>query len=195
MNIIGKQDLRFADAINWHRKITKPWDVARLSIRLCQLLKFGGLYCNDTHTVGYTGDGKIFEITFPKARFIELELKNSYVYTVARYADKAIESPHEISTIYEAWEKMEGDWYDVSQLLNIGVNQILGFPDTEYYNYCDISKKNKVCSSGYIVGLVKCWQKHWQGQYRRPLEGIHVEKVYPAHLLNHPTFNIVGRLM
>lgn len=104
--------------------------------------------------------------------------------------------------------QMLGEFYDVGQLLDIAINQILGFPHRRKSKWFDFGKKLKVCSVGVRVIYeailqdllggrpavgIKFLFPHlnpvmWTGEEYRRYRGTDVEMTSPAHFANSHYF-------
>jgi len=199
LNIDVRPDqLMFGDTINSSPNHVKFWDIPTHVIRLYQKLH---LYAHwkDTHTVTYVGTAHgrfksphIFECTFPLARYLPFDewySPDDHTYNINRYAD-AIPN-YEAETIFlNIFDGVEGTVYDVGSLLDFLIQDVLGYPLTDWGNWLDFGEDNMVCSVVARTPQVKWYNDKLKdsGNCRRPGGDIHVERTAPALFPDHDTY-------
>lgn len=105
---------------------------------------------------------KVFSVEPPKATFITTEEFALEHITVYRYTKKKFYS-EDIKILLEATIPILLTQYDFGQLINIAVNQILGYPYDEKVLWFDFGCKMKVCSVG-VGAIIQKWRKTLEAQ-------------------------------
>lgn len=168
----------------------------------------------DTHTVCYFDFDKIFSYDFPYAHWQNLYgvcgAKEITVYRCrGDLYGKATDGLDEqdLRAMEKAATQMLGEFYDVGQLLDIAINQVLGFPHRRKGKWFDFGKKLKVCSVGVRVIYEAVLQdilgrpaagikflfrnlnpERWTQEQCREYRGTDVEMTSPAHFANSNFF-------
>ena len=203
-NQIFPDDLCFGDTIN-SSPINAPFsDVPTQVIRGYQLLHLYRSW-RETHSVKFVGDAHgaflepyIFEFTWPSARFVPFKDWYSpwkYDYTVHRYAD-AIWSDQAEDIMLELFKSVDGVLYDAGSLVDFIIQDLLGYPTSEWHQFLDFGKQNMVCSVVCRAAEVKAYEETLaSGPARRPGGSkIHIERTPPALLHDHCTYLDLGSL-
>jgi len=136
-----------------HPKWWPPWKpLPCLGIKGWQLVQGYKPWHVYTHVGRYLGDGKLFEVTTPKARIIDVrEFLDGADFRLAqrivhgkpfRFSDDALRY------MWEAAEKLNGTSYDVGQLFNHVVMDLYGVPLDGWTRITDLSANQRVCSAG-----------------------------------------------
>jgi len=100
---------------------------------------------------------KTFSVEPPKALYIPTEEYALDDITIYRYKNKELDE-NDIERILLATLPILLTDYDYGQLMNILVNQTLGYPYDEKVKWFDLGSKRKVCSVGVAVVYQK-WRK------------------------------------
>ncbi len=178
--------------------------LAELAIRQHQKSLFGkNSDWRDTHTMLFFNADETFSVELPKATF--KPLKEYCLTELSIFRLKLIElSPDYLTTMKQIAEKMKGYDYDIGQLLDIAINEILGYRYQRKVKIFDFGRKKKVCSVGVRVIFEKLFQesirdqnndsKHWLFRELNPEKwsakeirkyiGTHIEVTTPAHFAN-----------
>lgn len=161
----------------------------------------------DTHTMLYLGAKKLFSVELPKCIYDTIDSVRGKKVTVWRYTKKEL-GKDDIKIMQKGAKKLVGTTYDVGQLLNIAVNQILGYPYDEKVKWFDMGAKRKVCSVG-VAYIYQYWRQktgkkvqrlfselnslYWEKWFVRDfyIDGgrWNVENTYPANFANTEMFN------
>lgn len=174
-------------AIRWHQK---------------RLLGKHSNY-RDTHTMMYLGNDKTFSVELPKAVIKPVEEYCISDMSIYRINYKL--SPDMIHDLRVHASVMEGENYDVGQLLDIAINGILGYNHLRKVKAFDFGSKNKVCSVGvralferlnqeYKIAHGKKWLFYslnpivWHESDISEYKGTDVEATTPSHFANSHLF-------
>ena len=199
--IIDPDELRFGDTLNSYPNHVDAIDVPTHVIRLYQALH-GYSHWRDTHTVTFVGDAHgrfesdhIFECTTPVARYLPFDewySPDTHTYNLNRYAD-AIPTYEAELLMLHVFNEVEGTFYDVGSLIDFIIQDILGYPLTEWGSWLDFGSKNMVCSV-----VARAAQMKWYNELlintacRRPGGDIHIERTCPALFPDHKTYLHIG---
>lgn len=158
----------------------------------------------DTHTMMYLGDNKTFSVELPKAT-----IKPVSTYCLSDMSIYRLKHKMTPSMVYDMLihaTKMEGESYDVGQLLDIAINGILGYDHLRKVTTFDFGAKKKVCSVGVRVlfeklnlerkitkqdgkWLFRSLNPHiWPPAAIKKYKGTDVEATTPAHFANSDFF-------
>jgi len=196
--MINPLELRFGDTINSASNKVAFWDIPTHAIRLYQFIR---LYKNwkDTHTVTFVGDAHgrfneptIFECTFPRAKYTPLSewyKPEEKEYTINRYAD-AIPNYEGESIMLNVFNAVDGTFYDVGNLIDIVILDILGYPTNDWKAIIDFGKEKMVCSVVARAAQMKWYNTQLKdiALCRRPGGELHVERTPPALFPEHDTY-------
>lgn len=106
----------------------------------------------DIHSMTYFDKKHIFSVEPPVTKWVTLEEIEDKNYSVYRYTYKKL-TKADTTIMRDAAEKMIGVPYDVGQLIDIGFQEVLGYPPyIDKLNIFDFSKKMRMCSAG--VGII-----------------------------------------
>jgi len=206
-----KRNLKPGDIINidGYDKILEPWNiVTHKCVRSHQKHLFGPLSnYHDTHTMMYFGPDKVFSVTAPKTRWETIEKHAENRFTILRYTKKQF-TDHDIAIMYNTALKIIDTKYDYGQLLDIAINQILGYDNIIKYKWFDMGKKRMVCSVGCrtimedlrhqqeIEGTIaierlfnKLNEMHWTQHQIDEFTRVDVECTSPGHFSNTNWFD------
>lgn len=159
-------------------KVIKPGDVVNQSgharwyefwlhltywgIRRYQKSLFGkNANWRDTHTMLFFDDWDTFSVEMPKARVKPLHeycLSDMSIYRL-RLMEPA---PEHIDCMMDSADKMIGTQYDIGQLLDIAIREILGYGQDRPLSIFDFGRKKKVCS----VGVRVCFEYLYQNMIK-----------------------------
>ncbi len=110
-----------------------------------------------THTMLYLDEDNTFSVEFPEATMKPLQeycLSQFCIYKL-----QLIElTPDHVAILKEAARTMVGELYDVGQLLDISINDLLGFDPLRPLSIFDFGRKNKVCSVGVRAAFGHLYQ-------------------------------------
>jgi len=164
---------------------------------------------HDSHTMLFFNEKNTFSVELPKATFKPIQeycLSNMSIYRC-----KMVEMTTEnVDSMMDAAKIMQGSDYDIGQLLDIALREILGYTQDRPLRFFDFGKKKKVCSVGarvcyehlYIKKIKPSldnpppgkwlfhsvdpekWSKDFAGSYK----GTDVEATAPAHFANTDYF-------
>jgi len=163
----------------------------------------------DTHTMLFFDQWDTFSVEIPKATVKPLQ--NYCLSNMSIYRCKLVEmKPEYVETMMDAADKMISTDYDIGQLLDIALREILDYPQDRPLKFFDFGKKKKVCS----VGIRACyeylymqkikpslnnppqgkWLFHsantskWPAKFIEKYKGTDVEATAPAHFANTDYF-------
>ncbi len=162
----------------------------------------------DNHTMMFFDEDNTFSVELPIATMKPLQgycLSNLSIY---RLRLVSLTSDH-IDTMKKAAKDMVGTGYDIGQLLDIAVNQILGYENQRRLTIFDFGRKKKVCSVGVRVVFEYLYQKRvrpadfqsgkwlfdklnpskWLKKKVDQFNGTDVEATSPAHFANSDYFS------
>jgi len=202
---VSPDELMFGDTINSSPDHVDAIDIPTHIIRLYQALH-GYSSWRDTHTVTFVGDAHgrfesdhIFECTWPRARYMpfsEWYSPNDHTYNVNRYAD-AIPTIQGEELFLNVFNVTEGELYDVGDLIDFIIQDILGYPLSEWGSWLNWGDDKMVCSV-----VARASQMNWHNEElkyvtrcRRPGGDIHVERTPPALFPDHDTYLHLGKLI
>jgi len=198
LTVVSPDELMFGDTINSSPGHVKFWDIPTHAIRLYQRIHLYH-HWKDTHTVTYVGDAHgrfdtphLFEATFPLAKytpFDEWYSPDDHTYNINRYAD-AIPN-YEAETLFlEIFNEVEGSVYDVGELFDFLIQDILGYSLTYWGKWADFGERETVCSVVARTAQMKWYNDKLKenGHCRRPGGDIHVERTAPALFPDHDTY-------
>ncbi len=126
----------------------KPWNcIAKWGIQYYQKRLFGKKSdYKPTHTVLYFSPDKILSTTTPKVRWETLEERISEGFTVYRYSKKEYSDRH-IEIMFNEASKLIGLSYDVGDLVDMMICQLLGYDHARKVRWFEFSRKKMVCST------------------------------------------------
>ena len=101
---------------------------------------------NDTHTTVFFDAQHTFSVEPPKAKFLNVEEYINDDISVYRYYRDL--SGSDVNVMRNTAVTMIGFDYDVGQLIDISINQILGYPGHNEVTIFDNGKNNHDCSAG-----------------------------------------------
>lgn len=203
--------LKPGDIINQtgHQKLWQFWlTITYWAIRHHQKKLFGkNSNWRDTHTMLYLDPLNTFSVEMPKATMKPLQEYCLSDFSIYRLQLIKLTSDH-ISVLKEVALTMVGEDYDIGQLLDIGINAILGYKNQRRLTLFDFGKKKKVCSVGVRVLFEKLYQDKlkseekrqekwlfyelnpdkWPAKLVRTYRGTDVEATSPAHFANSDYF-------
>lgn len=199
------------DVINQvgERKWWEFWlAVTYVAIRSHQKKLFGkDSNWKDTHTMLYFDEKNTFSVELPKAI-----LKPLHTYCLSQlsiYRLRLAElTPDFIKTLKAAAKEMEGEDYDIGQLLDIAIYGLLGYDNQRPLPIFDFGKKKKVCSVGVRTAFEYLYKKRikkpdsrpgkwlfyelnpdkWPSEAIQKYKGTDVEATSPAHFANSDYF-------
>ena len=161
----------------------------------------------DTHTMLYLDEYNTFSVELPKATMKPLReycLSNLSIYRL-----RLTELTHDyLETLREAAMEMVGEYYDIGQLLDIALNDLLGYDHQRRLKIFDFGREKKVCSVGVRVAFEYLYKSKIKKEDSRPgkwlfyelnsekfpkeaiekYEGTDVEATSPAHFANSDYF-------
>lgn len=161
----------------------------------------------DIHTMLYLDQDNTFSVELPRA--IVKPLGEYCLSNLSIYRLRLTELPPDfVKTLRDAAMEMVGEDYDVGQLLDIGINGILGYDHQRRLKVFDWGRKRKVCSVGVRVTFEYLYQSRIKTQDSRPgkwlfyelnpekwsqeavqkYRGTDVEATSPAHFANSDFF-------
>lgn len=160
-------------------------------------------YVYGVHTVIYTDHGRYFEVAAPEARwgdFCNSTVDRTRWFIVCRYADQEGNwlSETEKRIFRAVFRELEGVGYDYGQLIDILINQMMGWSPADYLSIFDLGRSRKVCSVAARIAWLRWWKEYGRehlSHSRRPGGNLNAERTSPALFENHETFNVVGRLV
>lgn len=201
--VIDPAELRFGDTINSFSNHVDLIDIPTHLIRLYQVLH-GYSNWRDSHTVTFVGDAHgrfqtdhAFECTLPFGRYISFDewyKPDTHTYNVNRYADAIVTYAAE-SIMLDVFNAVEGTFYDVGSLIDFIIQDILGYPLSEWGNFLDFGEDNMVCSVVARAAQMKWYNKLLiNTACRRPGGDIHVERTPPALFPDHDTYLHLTRM-
>ncbi len=154
-----------------------------------------------------------FSVEPPKAKFIPTEKYAMKDITIWRYTKKKF-SKSDVEILLKAAEHIIGTKYDFGQLLDIAINQILGYPFDDKIKWFDFGNKQKVCSVGVATIFEKFRNetksidrlfsklnfRKWSGSMIKKFYSNggrwDIEQTYPANFSNSAThFNTEFKLV
>ena len=160
----------------------------------------------DDHTMLYFDQDNTFSVELPRATLKPLQeycLSNLSIY---RLCLKKL-TPADIKVMIQAAREMVGTDYDLGQLLDIAINDILGFQHQRRLTIFDFGRKKKVCSVGVRVVFEHLYRtkirppdapekwlfdqlnpEKWSEKAIQKFRGTDVEATTPAHFANSDYF-------
>jgi len=175
----------------------------------CHQKKLFGKSSNwkDTHTMMFFDEDNTFSVELPTTTMKPLEeycLSNLSIY---RLRLVSLNLDH-MDMMKKAAKDMVGTDYDIGQLLDIAINQILGYEHQRRLTIFDFGRKKKVCSVGVRVAFEYLYQKKfcsadsqsgkwlfdklnpdkWPEKKVDHFHGTDVEATSPAHFANSDYF-------
>lgn len=161
----------------------------------------------DDHTMMFFDRSNTFSVELPKATLKPLEeycLSNLSIY---RLRLRELLSD-DVKIMTATARSMVGMDYDIGQLLDIAINQILGYEHQRRLKFFDLGRKKKVCSVGVRVVFEHLYQtkmkgedsrsgkwlfdelnpKKWTQKKIQKFQGTDVEATSPAHFANSDYF-------
>ncbi len=161
----------------------------------------------DDHTMMFFDEDNTFSVELPIATMKPLKkycLSNLSIYRLRLIELKA----DHINTMRRSAKNMLGTDYDIGQLLDIAINQILGYENQRRLSIFDFGRKKKVCSVGVRVVFEHLYQQHirteksdsrkwlfdklnpdkWPDKKVKQFKGTDVEATSPAHFANSDYF-------
>jgi hypothetical protein len=109
----------------------------------------------DHHTMQYFEDGTR-SVQTPQAKVIPVTCYSHYDVSIYRYTPKDF-TPEDIQIMKDIWNRIIGTKYDYAQIMNIAINQILGYPFKQKTKILNPEEK-KVCSVG-VATVFQAWRK------------------------------------
>jgi len=223
------KDKNFINTIETYesiKKIIKPGDVinqsnspewwqfwlafTHLAIKWYQRELFGSnSIWKDTHSMLYLDENNTFSVEFPKV--VMKPLRDYYLsdFTIYRM-DLTNLNEICVEILRDTALQMIGEDYDVGQLLDIGINEILGYHFQRKLSLFDFGRKRKVCSVGVRICFENLgnqvrtpfgkstkpgkWLFHdlnpsmWTKREIEEYRGTDVEATSPAHFANSNYF-------
>ena len=168
----------------------------------------------DTHTMLYFDKKNTFSVEMPKATMKPLQ---EYCFSnLSIYRLRLTElTPDFIKTLKTSAKKMEGEVYDIGQLLDIAINDILGYEHQRPLTIFDFGRRKKVCSVGVRAAFEYLYKKRIKTEDSRPgkwlfyklnpdkwspeaiqkYKGTDVEATSPAHFANSDYFSYEFKLI
>ncbi|MBN2030187.1 hypothetical protein JW824_08065 [bacterium] len=161
----------------------------------------------DDHTMMFFDKDNTLSVELPIATVKPLEkycLSNLSIYRLRLIELKA----DHITTMRKSANDMLGTDYDIGQLLDIAINQILGYEHQRRLSIFDFGRKKKVCSVGVRVVFEHLYQQRirtsdsdsgkwlfdklnadkWPEKKVEQFNGTDVEATSPAHFANSDYF-------
>jgi hypothetical protein len=199
------------DVVNQDGK-AKWWEIF-LKIGYCAIRrhqkKLFGKNSNwrDTHTMLYLDKYNTFSVEPPKAT--KKPLKEYCLSNMSIYRLELISlTPQHIEEMDKVTDDIVGEDYDYGQLMDIAINQILGFKNKRELTIFDFGRKKKVCSVGVRIAFEKLyenllktpqspqgkWLFHdlnkdkWSQKEVDRYTGTDIELTAPAHFANSDYF-------
>ena len=121
--------------------------VGHAGIRCYQRRLFGkGSFWRPTHTTLYFSDTEIFSMTLPVGVWETLEHQVKQRFFVHRYTKRKYEDKH-LAIMYDAAKSLLGRKYDIGDLLDMALNQILGYDYNRKIRFFEFSRRQMVCST------------------------------------------------
>lgn len=182
--------------------------IAHAGIRWHQKKLFGkNSNWRDTHSMLYLDKDNTFSVELPRATMKPLQeycLSNLSIYRL-RLTELTQDF---VDTLKHAALKMVGEDYDIGQLLDIAINDILGYDHQRRLTFFDFGRKKKVCSVGVRASFESLYKKKIKTENSRPgkwlfyelnpekwtqkqiqeYRGTDVEATSPAHFANSDYF-------
>jgi hypothetical protein len=161
----------------------------------------------DTHTMLYFDKKNTFSVEMPRA--IMKPLQEYCLSNLSIYRLRLIKLTKDfVETLRYAAEEMEGEEYDIGQLLDIAINDILGYENQRPLKIFDFGRKKKVCSVGVRVAFEYLYKERiktvdsrpgkwlfyelnpekWPPEAIQNYRGTDVEATSPAHFANSDYF-------
>ena len=176
----------------------------------------------DTHTVTFLERDKILSVTSPRAKWSNIEEVAKSRFTLYRYTKRNF-TYSDIEIMMQSAKRILGTEYDYGQLLDIYINQILGYDHIIKFRWFDFAKKRMVCSVGsrtlmedlrYAIledagldpddpgenpPMERLFDRlnpaYWSEEYIRNFHRVDVEATSPAHFANTEQFSHEYRLV
>ncbi|MCP4583266.1 MAG: hypothetical protein GY839_16785 [candidate division Zixibacteria bacterium] len=163
----------------------------------------------DSHTMMFFNERNTFSVELPKAKFKPIQ--EYCLSDMSIYRCKLMEmTPEYIDSMMDTAKRMLGSDYDIGQLLDIALRQILGYSQHRKVRFFDFGKKKKVCSVGARVCYEHLYMKKikpsldnpprgkwlfhsvyadkWSEKFANNYKGTDVEATAPAHFANTDYF-------
>ena len=153
----------------------------------------------DHHTMQYFKDGTR-SVQNPTARVISVEAYSHYDVSIYRYTPKVLSNKN-IKQMNDIWILIIGTNYHKKSIMNIAINQILGYPYKQEFSGLNPDKE-KVCSVGVAAVFQKwrldnnkvtprlfrelnktVWTDKFQKKYAGNKSRWSVENVYPSNFV------------
>ena len=161
----------------------------------------------DVHTMLYFDKENTFSVDLPKAAMIPLEKFCMTRFSIHRFKTIQLTSEY-IQELREGADQMLGTDYDIGQLLDTGLNGLLGFNHQRRISIFDFGRKKKVCAVGVRICFEYLYQKRikipgstsakwlfdkmnprkWAEKQLANFKGTDVEMTTPAHFANSDYF-------
>ena len=111
----------------------------------------------DTHSMVFFNECATFSVEPPKACWLDVEDYVMDDISVYRYNEKILKDK-DLTCMYGVAKEMIGGEYDIGQLIDIAVNQILGYAGHNEVTIFDAGKNRHVCSAGVAI-IYQAWRK------------------------------------
>lgn len=130
----------------------------------------------DTHTMLYFDEWATFSVEPPKALVKPLQdyclsYMSIYRLNIDVLPEVSAFPDEYIKIMMDAADEMIGKQYDIGQLLDIAIREILGYDQSRPLKFFDFGKKLKVCSVGARVCYEYLYQKAIKPNLAEPLQG------------------------
>lgn len=156
-----------------------------------------------THTMMYFDETHIFSCTYPRTKWETWETVRERDFQVYRFVLRGW-LDKDLPLLRGAADAMIGTHYDIRQLIDIGINRLLGYPRGRWLRIFDGGILQRVCSVAVRVIFehfrkrATFWDVH-TGQpsspyprlFTRGEEKLHVERTTPAHFASLEEFCLV----
>lgn len=104
-------------------------------------------FCKSTHSRLYLGDGLIFEVTWPVAKFTQLDDIRNEDLRISRHTTHAF-TPAEMHYMYSVATDLLGYKYDLVELLSHLLAKVYPQYEVQITDLVGIGKKNMTCMAG-----------------------------------------------
>jgi len=161
----------------------------------------------DTHTMMYLDEDNTFSVELPQATTKPLRGYSLSRFSIYRLRLTEL-TPEFIEILKSSATEMEGEDYDIGQILDIAINGILGYEPDQPLRIFDLGRKKKVCSVGVRAAFEHLYMSRikttdsrpgkwlfyemnpekWLENAAQEYEGTHVEITSPAHFANSDYF-------
>lgn len=162
----------------------------------------------DTHAMFYLDESNTFSVELPKAT--TKHLREYCLANLTIYRLKFVElTPAHLRTMRKAVMDMVGEDYDLGQVLDLAINNILGYDHQRRLKFFDLGKRKKVCSVGVRAVFEFLYQsdirttdsrpgkllfyklnpEKWPEKKIKDYRGTDVEATAPAHFANTDYFD------